>query len=148
MKSWQTNTDIEKSDKPTKRSTNGAIFTASVESSGSSGLGLSIVRTLVTTELGGTIEMRSGAPADFEAADLHNVRPGDGAVVDLTRPLLQSAYETAHELFARERVIEAALSLFSERVVNGTRVYKVAPADNRLADLGTAQAEPLDVLRA
>jgi two-component sensor histidine kinase len=47
------------------------------------GLGLSIVRTLVTTELGGTIAMRSGAPEDFVAADLHDVRPGDGAIVDL-----------------------------------------------------------------
>jgi two-component sensor histidine kinase len=48
------------------------------------GLGLSIVRTLVTTELGGTIEMRSGSAADFEEAGLDKVRPGDGAVVDLT----------------------------------------------------------------
>jgi two-component sensor histidine kinase len=48
------------------------------------GLGLSIVRTLVTTELGGTIDMRSGTAADFEEAGLDDVRPGDGAVVDLT----------------------------------------------------------------
>ena len=48
------------------------------------GLGLSIVRTLVTTELGGTIEMRSGTAADFQEAGLDKVRPGDGAVVDLT----------------------------------------------------------------
>ena len=48
------------------------------------GLGLSIVRTLVTTELGGTIEMRAGTAADFEDAGLDRVRPGDGAVVDLT----------------------------------------------------------------
>jgi two-component sensor histidine kinase len=47
------------------------------------GLGLSIVRTLVTTELGGTIAMRAGSSEDFVAADLHDVRPGDGAIVDL-----------------------------------------------------------------
>jgi two-component system, sensor histidine kinase PdtaS len=47
------------------------------------GLGLSIVRTLVTTELGGTIDMRSGALDDFVAAGLTDVRAGDGAVVDL-----------------------------------------------------------------
>lgn len=47
------------------------------------GLGLSIVRTLVTTELGGTISMRAGSTEDFVAADLHDVRPGDGAIVDL-----------------------------------------------------------------
>jgi two-component sensor histidine kinase len=47
------------------------------------GLGLSIVRTLVTTELGGTIVMRSGTPEDFAAAELRDVRPGDGAIVDL-----------------------------------------------------------------
>jgi two-component system, sensor histidine kinase PdtaS len=47
------------------------------------GLGLSIVRTLVTTELGGTIEMRAGKTEDFVAAGLEEVRPGDGAIVDL-----------------------------------------------------------------
>lgn len=47
------------------------------------GLGLSIVRTLVTTELGGTIDIRAGAAEDFVAAGLTDVRPGDGAVVDL-----------------------------------------------------------------
>jgi two-component sensor histidine kinase len=52
---------------------------------GTTGLGLSIVRTLVTTELNGTISMRPAEPADLE-------RVGDGAtnargtVVELTVP--------------------------------------------------------------
>jgi two-component sensor histidine kinase len=50
------------------------------------GLGLSIVRTLVTTELAGTISMRPGAPDDFEAAGLGEHPKGTGTVVDLTVP--------------------------------------------------------------
>ncbi|MGA0877911.1 MAG: sensor histidine kinase [Ilumatobacteraceae bacterium] len=53
---------------------------------GATGLGLSIVRTLVTTELNGTISMRSGSPEDFEAVGLHNHRRGDGTVVELRLP--------------------------------------------------------------
>lgn len=48
-----------------------------------SGLGLSIVRTLVTTELNGSILMRPGRPEDFEAVDLGGTRRGDGTVVEL-----------------------------------------------------------------
>jgi two-component sensor histidine kinase len=51
------------------------------------GLGLSIVRTLVTTELNGTITMRSGSPDDFEAAGLGARPTGTGTVVDLTVPV-------------------------------------------------------------
>jgi two-component sensor histidine kinase len=51
------------------------------------GLGLSIVRTLVTTELGGTITMRSGTKADFEAVGIHDLRDGMGTVVQLTVPV-------------------------------------------------------------
>jgi two-component sensor histidine kinase len=50
------------------------------------GLGLSIVRTLVTTELNGSIRMRAGRPADFEAAGLADHRTGDGTVVELRLP--------------------------------------------------------------
>jgi two-component sensor histidine kinase len=52
-----------------------------------SGLGLSIVRTLVTTELAGTIEMRAGVSEDFEAAGLGQQPKGAGTVVSLTVPL-------------------------------------------------------------
>jgi len=38
------------------------------------GLGLSIVRTLVTTELGGSIVMRPGMRSDFEAVGIQDVR--------------------------------------------------------------------------
>ncbi len=51
------------------------------------GLGLSIVRTLVTTELAGTIVMRAGLPEDFEAAGLGDQPKGAGTVVDLTVPI-------------------------------------------------------------
>ena len=50
------------------------------------GLGLSIVRTLVTTELDGTIEMRAGRPEDFEEVGIAGVRKGDGTVVELRLP--------------------------------------------------------------
>jgi two-component system, sensor histidine kinase PdtaS len=51
------------------------------------GLGLSIVRTLVTTELAGSIVMRAGMPEDFEAAGLGEQPKGAGTVVDLTVPI-------------------------------------------------------------
>jgi two-component sensor histidine kinase len=51
------------------------------------GLGLSIVRTLVTTELAGTIVMRAGIPEDFAAAGLGDQPKGAGTVVDLTVPI-------------------------------------------------------------
>ena len=51
------------------------------------GLGLSIVRTLVTTELDGTIVMRPGDPEDFQAVGLGDLPRGTGTVVDLTVPV-------------------------------------------------------------
>jgi two-component sensor histidine kinase len=51
------------------------------------GLGLSIVRTLVTTELDGTISMRPGDPEDFTAVGLGDQPKGAGTVVDLTVPV-------------------------------------------------------------
>jgi two-component sensor histidine kinase len=51
------------------------------------GLGLSIVRTLVTTELDGTISMRAGEPDDFVDAGLGDQPRGAGTVVDLTVPV-------------------------------------------------------------
>ena len=52
------------------------------------GLGLSIVRTLVTTELNGTIAMRPAKPVDLEGVGLES-HGGDrqGTVVQLTVPL-------------------------------------------------------------
>jgi two-component sensor histidine kinase len=51
------------------------------------GLGLSIVRTLVTTELDGTIVMRAGQPDDFRTVGLGEQPRGTGTVVDLTVPV-------------------------------------------------------------
>jgi two-component sensor histidine kinase len=53
---------------------------------GVTGLGLSIVRTLVTTELNGSITMRPGMPEDFEAVGVAGHRRGDGTVVELRLP--------------------------------------------------------------
>ena len=57
------------------------------ELNSATGLGLSIVRTLVTTELDGTISMRSGQPDDFAAVGLTDVHRATGTVVDLTVPI-------------------------------------------------------------
>ena len=54
---------------------------------GATGLGLSIVRTLVTTELAGSIVMRAGQPDDFRAVGLGDRAPGAGTVVDLVVPV-------------------------------------------------------------
>ncbi|MEI8241074.1 MAG: ATP-binding protein, partial [Actinomycetota bacterium] len=51
------------------------------------GLGLSIVRTLVATELAGTISMRAGQSDDFLAVGLGDRPQGTGTVVDLTVPV-------------------------------------------------------------
>ncbi len=51
------------------------------------GLGLSIVRTLVTTELNGTIEVRPASPADLEDVGLGDNSPvSHGTVVELSVP--------------------------------------------------------------
>ena len=50
------------------------------------GLGLSIVRTLVTTELNGRIEMRPLSAADAEAARI-TTSPVGGTIVGLAVPL-------------------------------------------------------------
>jgi two-component sensor histidine kinase len=57
------------------------------ELNGATGLGLSIVRTLVTTELDGTITMRPGEPDDFRSVGLGDHPKGSGTVVDLTVPV-------------------------------------------------------------
>ena len=59
----------------------------SFELNKATGLGLSIVRTLVTTELDGTITMRPGQPEDFELVGLGTQPKGAGTVVQLTVPV-------------------------------------------------------------
>jgi two-component sensor histidine kinase len=51
------------------------------------GLGLSIVRTLVTTELAGTITMNAGRAEDFAAVGIPDQRDGTGTVVRLSVPV-------------------------------------------------------------
>ncbi len=57
------------------------------ELNNATGLGLSIVRTLVTTELAGRISMRSGVADDFIAVGLTDNAHATGTVVDLTVPV-------------------------------------------------------------
>ncbi len=51
------------------------------------GLGLSIVRTLVTTELAGTITMNTGTADDFRSAGMADQPKGGGTVVRLSIPV-------------------------------------------------------------
>ncbi len=51
------------------------------------GLGLSIVRTLVTTELNGTIDMRPLTAADADAAGLDADATRRGTIVELSVPI-------------------------------------------------------------
>jgi two-component sensor histidine kinase len=65
---------------------NGRGLKPDFEMSKVTGLGLSIVRTLVTTELAGTIQMRAGNVGD-STKDLAIARDGDGTVVELVIPV-------------------------------------------------------------
>jgi two-component sensor histidine kinase len=65
----------------------GAGLQPHFELSKETGLGLSIVRTLVTTELNGTIAMHAGTAEDFAAAGLGERPRGAGTVVDLSVPV-------------------------------------------------------------
>jgi two-component sensor histidine kinase len=51
------------------------------------GLGLSIVRTLVTTELAGSIEMRPARPEELTAVELSPRGTHTGTVISLIVPL-------------------------------------------------------------
>jgi two-component sensor histidine kinase len=64
---------------------------ADFELDSATGLGLSIVRTLVTTELNGRITMRPATSDDLLAAGLENHRGGSdhGTVVELVVPLAE-----------------------------------------------------------
>jgi two-component sensor histidine kinase len=73
----------------------GRPLDSSFELNKATGLGLSIVRTLVTTELAGSITMRSGMPEDFAAAGLGEQPKGAGTVVDLTVPICSDRYALA-----------------------------------------------------
>ena len=66
---------------------NGRPLTADFDLESVTGLGLSIVRTLVTTELNGTIAMRSGTDDDFAAVGIEEPGRTTGTVVDLSVPV-------------------------------------------------------------
>ena len=65
---------------------NGVGVDQQFEISSATGLGLSIVRTLVTTELGGTITMRPATSEELTAAALDDGAGQHGTVVDLRIP--------------------------------------------------------------
>lgn len=66
---------------------NGIGLSPTFDFSSATGLGLSIVRTLVTTELAGTIAMRAGTKADGDSAGITGMTDGQGTAVDLRVPI-------------------------------------------------------------
>ncbi len=65
----------------------GAGLDPNFDISQATGLGLSIVRTLVSTELGGTIDMRSAVAADYEEADVELPTNSMGTLIELVVPI-------------------------------------------------------------
>ena len=66
----------------------GAGLDPNFDISQATGLGLSIVRTLVSTELGGTIDMRSAVAADYEEADVELPTNSMGTLIELVVPIV------------------------------------------------------------
>jgi two-component sensor histidine kinase len=66
---------------------NGIVLSPDFDFAKATGLGLSIVRTLVTTELAGTIEMRAAVKADGVSSGVAMTKDGQGTVVDLRLPV-------------------------------------------------------------
>ena len=66
----------------------GAGLDPNFDISQATGLGLSIVRTLVSTELGGTIDMRSAVAADYEEADGELPTNSMGTLIELVVPIV------------------------------------------------------------
>jgi len=67
---------------------NGIALSSDFDFAKATGLGLSIVRTLVTTELAGTIEMRQATQADGVSSGVAMTKDGQGTVVELRLPVL------------------------------------------------------------
>ena len=67
---------------------NGITLSPDFDFAKATGLGLSIVRTLVTTELAGTIEMRQATQADGVSSGVAMTKDGQGTVVELRLPVL------------------------------------------------------------
>jgi len=66
---------------------NGIALSPDFDFAKATGLGLSIVRTLVTTELAGTIEMRQATQADGVSSGVAMTKDGQGTVVELCLPV-------------------------------------------------------------
>ena len=66
---------------------NGIALRRDFDFAKATGLGLSIVRTLVTTELAGTIEMRRATQADGVSSGVAMTKDGQGTVVELRLPV-------------------------------------------------------------
>ncbi len=66
---------------------NGIALSPDFDFAKATGLGLSIVRTLVTTELAGTIEMRQATQADGVSSGVAMTKDGQGTVVKLQLPV-------------------------------------------------------------
>jgi two-component sensor histidine kinase len=68
-------------------SNDGLVLAPDFNFSTATGLGLSIVRTLVTTELAGTIQMRAANDEDAKSIGMPTLSATRGTVVDLRVPV-------------------------------------------------------------
>jgi len=68
-------------------SNDGEVLSSEFNFATATGLGLSIVRTLVTTELAGTIQMRAARDEDAKEIGLESLSATRGTVVDLRVPV-------------------------------------------------------------
>jgi two-component sensor histidine kinase len=92
------------------------------------GLGLSIVRTLVTTELDGTIAMRPGEPEDFVAAGLGDQPRGAGTVVDLSVPAAGHATADLPTLFLAGAAPDARVLVGLDGVLQAVVAHRALTA--------------------
>ena len=89
-------------------------FDPAFELNQATGLGLSIVRTLVTTELDGTITMRPGLPEDFQAVGLGD-RPGAAARWSISPSRSERAQWTRAGGLVRRRCLTRRSQLATDR---------------------------------
>ena len=68
-------------------SNDGLVLDSDFNFATATGLGLSIVRTLVTTELAGTIQMRAARDDDASTIGMPTLNADRGTVVDLRVPV-------------------------------------------------------------
>ena len=127
-------------------STTGAVWTPGFELNKATGLGLSIVRTLVTTELDGTISMRAGTPEDFELVGLgvaaqgrrHGRRPHRPGVAAAPCALVRTSLSSEH-MFVDRGLDAVALAIAASPVDDRRRARRQRARRPRRRDLWRPQ---------